>query len=147
MTKTQTIFDLPDKFFQLLAIVGIGKALSLNIGDACKRTSVNNDLYILRVDIYTYLSAWLVSSIESNSLMPIEMIEMRHKEKNGIPDKTTYQKVIQAIEEIIGEGLYTDIKSYPDSDPFSDPMLKDTTLLYLSELILLMGKCYPLPTT
>lgn len=139
------IHDLTDEFLQQLAVKGIADALGLEIKDASERTNSGNDLCSLRVDIYAYLSAWLICSIDNDMglLMPIQPIGMRYTGGGNTPDKETYKKVIQAIEKIIEDGRYATFKYYPDSNPLSSKSVRSTIINYLDQFIDLIEK-YPL---
>jgi len=95
------------------------------------------DLYSLRVDIYAYLSAWLICSIDNDSelLMDIHPIGMTYKGVDGIPDKSTYEKVIRSIQNIIISKQYTKSSDYPKSDPLELTSCRETIGNYLEKLI------------
>lgn len=139
------IHNLSDEFLQQLAVKGIADALSLGIEEANKRTNSGNDLCSLRVDIYAYLTAWLICSIDNDMgiLMPIRPIGMRYTRGGSTPDKATYKNVIKAIEKVIEDGRYTTFKYYPASDPLSSKSVRDTIINYLDQFIDLIEK-YPL---
>jgi len=139
------IHDLTDEFLQQLAVKGIADALGLEIKDANARTNSGNDLCSLRVDIYAYLSAWLICSIDNDMglLMPIHPIGMRYTRGGNAPDKETYKNVIQAVGKIIADGRYATFKHYPASDPLSSKAVKTTIVNYLEQFIDLIEK-YPL---
>jgi hypothetical protein len=139
------IHELTEEFLQQLAVKGIADALGLEIKEANERTNSGNDLCSLRVDVYAYLSAWLICSIDNDIglLMPIQPIGMRYTRGSNIPDKETYKNVIKAIEKIIVDGRYKTFKYYPDSDPLSSRSLKSTIINYLDKIIDLIEK-YPL---
>lgn len=140
-----TIHNLTDEFLQQLAVKGIADALGLDIMHAIERTNSGNDLCSLRVDIYAYLSAWLICSIDNDIglPMPIQPIGMRYTRGGNTPDKETYKNVIQAIKKIIADGRYTKFKYYPSSDPLSSNFVKSTIINYLDQFIDLIEK-YPL---
>jgi hypothetical protein len=141
------IHSLPDRFLQRLAIKGIAEALHLELENACERTNPGNDLRSLRVDIYAYLSAWLICSIDNDRsvLMSIQPIGMRHTGRDNTPDREIYKSVIRAIGKIIAEGRYAEFEYYPDNDPLSSKFVKNTIINHLNQLIDLIEK-YPLKT-
>lgn len=138
------IHDLTDEFLQQLAVKGISDALGLEIKDAIERTESGKDLCSLRVDIYAYLSAWLICSIDNDMglLMPIQPIGMRYTRGSSAPDKETYKNVIQAIGKIIEDRKYKTFKHYPKSDPLSSKSVRKTIMIYLGQFIDLIEK-YP----
>jgi hypothetical protein len=139
MSVTQnSIENLPSIFLQQLVVIGIAEALNLDVCDTSERTNKSNDLALLRVDIYAYLSAWLVCSVNNGMSMSIDMIEMRYKTEGDTPSKKTYQDIIKSIRKIISKGEYKDFAYYPDSDPLSCESLKSVILKYLDKLILLI---------
>jgi len=138
------IHDLTDEFLQQLAVKGIADALSLKIEEVNERTRTGGDLLSLRVDIYAYLSAWLICSIDNDLgfLMPIQPIGMRYTRGNGAPDKDTYKNVIRAIGKIIADGRYKSFRYYPVGDPLSSESVRSTIINYLDQFIELISK-YP----
>jgi hypothetical protein len=138
------VHSLSDDFLQQLAIEGIAEALHLEPDDASERTNLGNDLRPLRVDIYAYLSAWLICSIDNDMgvLMPMDCIGMEYKGEGNIPDKETYKNVIQAIREIIDKDKYVTFIDYPGDEPLLI-LVKSTIIDYLGQFIDLIDK-YPL---
>jgi hypothetical protein len=139
------IYSLTDEFLKQLAFLGIRVALNLGVNDANEETKSGNDLHFLSLDVYAYLSAWLICSIDNDMgiPMPIACIGMRYTRGGNIPDKETYKDVIQAIKEIIVDGSYTDIDCYKDTgDPLSSDFVKHTIVDRLDKLIYLI-KEYP----
>lgn len=137
------IHDLNDTFLHQLAVEGIIHGLDLKLDDVLERTKTGNDLHSLRVDIYAYLSAWLICSIDNDLgvLMSIEPIGMRYMKEKNVPDKETYKKIIHAIQEVIrSENKYKNLIHYPDSDPLACDLVKDTILRYLDKLIVIVDK-------
>jgi hypothetical protein len=140
-----TIHNLTDDFLHQLAVKGVAEVLHLEIEDALEQTEYGKDLYLLYIDIYAYLSAWLICSIDNDmgSPMPIGCIGMRYTGRCNTPDKETYKNVIQTIGKIIADGRYATFKYYPISDPLSSKSVKSTIINYLNQLIDLIEK-YPL---
>jgi hypothetical protein len=138
------IHNLTDEFLEQLAFTGILEALHLEMEDAYERTKFGNDLYFLGLDVYAYLSAWLICSIDNdiNMLMPIGCIGMKYTRGGHAPDKETYKNVIQAIKKIIVDGRYIEFKDYPCTKPLSSESVKNTIVSYLDKLIGLIEK-YP----
>lgn len=136
------IHSLTDEFLQQLAVAGIAEALHLKKRDASERTNFGNDLCSLRVDIYAYLNAWLICSIDNDmgSLMPIQLIGMRYTRGGHAPDKEIYKNVIQAIKKIIVDVKYTEYGFYPRTDPLSSESSRNTIVDYLDKLINLLEK-------
>jgi hypothetical protein len=137
------IHSLTDEFLQQLAVAGIAEALHLKKRDASKRTNPGNDLCSLRVDVYAYLSAWLICSIDNDmgTLMSIQLIDMRYtREGHNAPDKEIYKNVIQAIKKIIVDGRYKEFGLYPRTDPLSSESSRITIINYLDKLIDLLEK-------
>ncbi len=134
------IHDLDDSFLQRLAIRGIINGLGLEDKEGKKRTNVEGDLYSLRLNIYTYLSAWLICSIDNDLglLMPIEPIVMSYMKENNVPDKEAYKKIIRAIANIIQDDKIKDSSFYPKSDPLASELVKETIVTYLEKLIALI---------
>jgi hypothetical protein len=112
------IHELPKKFLQQLAVVGIQKGLGISREEAIERTMPGRDLESLRVDLYAYLSAWLTCSLDNdnNMLMPLEPIGMSYGEKDS-PDKELYKRIIDEIGEVILNGGYQKFRYYPPSNP------------------------------
>jgi hypothetical protein len=112
------IHELPKEFLQQLAVKGISKGLGLPLREAIERTEPGRDLESLRIDLYAYLSAWLVCSLDNdnNMLMPLEPIGMSYEDKDS-PNKEIYKKIIDAIGQVIINGDYQDFRYYPSSDP------------------------------
>jgi hypothetical protein len=139
------IHNLTDGFLHQLAVKGVAEVLHLEIEDALERTEYGKDLYLLYIDIYAYLSAWLICSIDNDmgSPMPIGCIGMRYTGRCNTPDKEIYKNVIQTIGKIIADGRYATFKYYPTSDPLSSKSVKSTIINYLNQLIGLIEK-YPL---
>jgi hypothetical protein len=137
-----TIHNLTDAFLQQLAVAGIAEALHLEQNNASERTNPGNDLCSLRVDIYAYLNAWLICSIDNDmgSLMPIQPIGMRYTRGGHAPDKEIYKNVIQAIKKIIVGGEYIGFGLYPHTDPLSSESSRNTIVNYLDKLINLLEK-------
>lgn len=135
------IHDLDDSFLQQLAVQGIIDGLGLKVRDVLERTKTGNDLHSLRVDIYAYLSAWLICSIDNDLgvLMPIQPIGMRYKESN-VPQKETYTNIIRAIKQVIISNKYSNLSFYPESDPLASDLVKNTIVSYLDEFIDLVDK-------
>jgi hypothetical protein len=139
------IHNLTDDFLHQLAVKGVAEVLHLKIEDVYKRTECGKDLYLLYIDIYAYLSAWLICSIDNDrgSLMPIGCIGMRYTGEGSTPDKETYKNIIQAIGKIVEEDRYIMYTDYPASNPLESKSVKDTIINYLGWLIDLIEK-YPL---
>lgn len=132
------IHDLDDLFLQRLALRGIINGLGLEDKEGKKRTNMGGDLYSLKVDIYTYLSAWLICSID-NDLglpMPIQSIAMSYmkENENNVPDKEAYKKTILAIANIIQDDKIKNSSFYPKSDPLASELVKKTIVTYLEKL-------------
>lgn len=136
------VHDLTKEFLQQLAIQGIIDGLDLELREVLERTKGGRDLHSLRVDIYAYLSAWLVCSIDNDLgwLMPIQPIGMRYTNENGEPDKETYRKIIQAIVNSILSDQFKNLSSYPESDPLSSELAKSTIAYYLSQFLELIDQ-------
>ena len=136
------IHDLPKKFLDQLAVQGIIDGLELEFEEVCERIKPGNDLHSLRVDIYAYLSAWLVCSIDNDLgfLMPIDCIGMRHMNEAGVPDKEAYKKIIRAIANFILNSQFKILKDYPDNDPLSSYPTKITVVSYLNQFIELIDQ-------
>lgn len=134
------IHDLNDRFLQQLAIQGIIDGLDLTFEDVRERTKTGNDLHRLRVDIYAYLSAWLICSIDNDLglTMSIQPIGMRYMKGNNVPDKETYKKIIQAIQKAILSDEYKKLHDYPESNPLASDIVKNTIVSYLEQLIVLV---------
>ncbi|MBW4539583.1 MAG: hypothetical protein KME43_10630 [Myxacorys chilensis ATA2-1-KO14] len=136
------IQDLNKEFLQQLAIQGIVDGLELELKEVLERTRAGNDLHSLRVDIYAYLSAWLVCSIDNDLgfLMPIQPIGMRYMNKVGAPDKETYKKIIGAIADCILTNQFKNLSSYPENDPLSSELTRITVVNYLNQFIELIDQ-------
>lgn len=134
------IHDLNDLFLEQLAIQGIIDGLGLTFEDVRERTKTGNDLHRLRVDIYAYLSAWLICSIDNDLglTMSIQPIGMRYMKGNNVPDKETYRKIIKAIQKAILSDEYKKLKNYPESNPLASDIVKNTIVSYLEQLIVLV---------
>ncbi|MBD2690932.1 hypothetical protein [Anabaena catenula] len=133
-----------DEFLQNLAVRGIIDGLALKDEEIKKRVNIEGDLYQLRLDIYVYLSAWLICSIDNDlgSFMPIDPIGMGYKNENDKPDKKSYEKVITAIVKLIESEKFTELTYYPDSDPLSCSLTRTRIVNYLTKLIDLIDKYY-----
>jgi hypothetical protein len=132
------IHSLTNEFLKKLAFFGIVKALGLEIEDADKKTKPGGKFRFLSLDVYAYLSAWLICSIDNDTddVMPIAYIGMRHTNEDNVSNKETYKKVIQAIRNIIIDGSYTDIYCYRDTnDALSFAPLRKKVVDRLDELI------------
>ncbi|MBD2067565.1 hypothetical protein H6F93_08465 [Leptolyngbya sp. FACHB-671] len=131
------IHDLNKEFLQQLAIQGIIDGLNLELEEVLERTRVGNDLHSLRVDIYAYLSAWLICSIDNDLgfLMPIQPIGMRYINEKGKPDKETYRKIVRAIANCILSDQFKKLSFYPKSDPLSSELIKNTIVDYLNQFL------------
>ncbi|MBD2256777.1 hypothetical protein [Pseudanabaena sp. FACHB-2040] len=136
------IHDLPERFLDQLAVQGIMDGLELEFEEVSERIRAGNDLHSLRVDIYAYLSAWLVCSIDNDLgfLMPIGCIGMRHMNESGVPDKEAYKKIIRAIANSILNSQFKNLKDYPDNDPLSSNLTKITVVNYLNQFIELIDQ-------
>jgi hypothetical protein len=140
------IHSLTNEFLEKLAFGGIMVALGLKTKDANERMKSGNDLHFLSLDIYAYLSAWLICSIDNDTGTPmsIDPIGMRYTTGDNLPDKETYKNVIQVIKKIIVDGNYKKIICYQHtSDPLSSDFVKCTIVDYLDKLINLI-KNYPI---
>ena len=136
------IHDLTKEFLQQLAIQGIVDGLELELKEVLERTRAGNDLHSLRVDMYAYLSAWLVCSIDNDLgfLMPIQPIGMRYMNESGDPDKETYRRIIRAIADCILTDQFKNLSSYPENDPLSSELTKITVVSYLNQFIDLIDR-------
>jgi hypothetical protein len=135
------IYSLTDEFLGKLALIGIQLALGLEKEAVNEKTEYGGKFHFLLSDVYAYLSAWLICSIDNDmgDLMPIACIGMRYTTGDNVSDKETYKKVIKAIKKIIVDGLYTDIECYEDTDdPLSSDCVKHTIVDCLDKLIYLI---------
>jgi uncharacterized protein YeeX (DUF496 family) len=136
------IHDLPKEFFQQLAIQGIVDGLDLSLREVLERSRSGRDLQSLRVDIYAYLSAWLICSIDNDLglFMPIQPIGMRYINENGEPNRESYKKIIRSIVNCILTDQFKNLSSYPDSDPLSSESAKETVVDHLNQFIKLINE-------
>lgn len=130
------IHELPKGFLQVLAVKGISDALEIPLRDAIERTKSGRDLHSFRVDLYAYLSAWLVCSLDNDNdmLMPLEPIGISYREQAS-PDKEAYKTAITKIGETILNGEYKNFNYYPPSDPLQSIEVRKVIVERLNQII------------
>ena len=119
------IHRLPDRFWENIATAGALTGLGWQRKDL---TKLEEEPYrLLFNDIYIYLKAWLICSIDNDTdmLMPVEPIGLRYlcDSSLDVPDIEVYRKAFLSIGEIFRSELYREsipgIKNPGVEDPLS----------------------------
>ncbi|MDX2240681.1 MAG: hypothetical protein NW224_08370 [Leptolyngbyaceae cyanobacterium bins.302] len=107
-----SIHSIPDEVFQEIALAASMKTLGLQKNEKLKM-EYGSDYYTFFLDVYSYLQAWMICSIDNDSgtSMPATTIGMNYPSRNA-PEVHLYLDVFRRIHRMLQEqsrlNLYVD---------------------------------------